>query len=76
MNPAALPPLLLLLLILASDLWVWVDAKAHADRGTPVEFSAQFIRLDTPGLWVLSCLFVWVVGFPLYLVTRSRADDN
>lgn len=32
----ALGPILVLLAVLATDVWVYEDAKANAERGTPV----------------------------------------
>ena len=34
-------PILVLLVVLAIDLWAYGDAKAHWERGTPVVFSTS-----------------------------------
>ena len=65
-------PILVLLALLATDLWVYADAKAHRERGTPVVFSAGYLNVDTPVAWFLCCLVLWILFFPLY-ITRRRA---
>ncbi len=63
-------PVLVLLVVLATDIWVYVDDKALSDRGTPVVLTYGTFRLDTPAAWVAACTFFWVIFFPLYLVGR------
>ena len=69
---SAAVPLLVLLIILGSDYWVYTDAKALAERGTPVVFSTNAFSISSPGAWVVGCLFLWIVFFPLYFVTRNQ----
>jgi predicted Abi (CAAX) family protease len=66
-------PILVLLALLATDLWVYVDAKAHRERGTPVVFSPGFLNVDTPVAWFLCCLVLWILFFPLYITRRNQA---
>jgi hypothetical protein len=66
----AFGPILVLLLVLASDFWVFEDAKARRERGTPVVFTG-FVNLETPGDWFVGCLLVWIVFFPLYIMRRG-----
>jgi hypothetical protein len=69
----AVVPLLVVLAVVASALWVYVDESTQSRRGTPVVFSfRQFIRLDTPGVWFGACLFLWPIFFPLYISGRRR----
>ena len=70
-SDSALAPILVLLLVVATDLWVYADARAHRERGTPVVFSAGSLNVDTPVAWFLGCLLLWVLFFPLY-ITRRR----
>ena len=70
---AAFVPVLVLLLIVGSDLWVYQDARARAERGDPVVFATDFLRVDTPLAWLLLCLILWVVFFPLYVTLRNKA---
>jgi hypothetical protein len=55
-SPIALIPILVLLLLLGVDRWVYVDAKIHARRGSPVSFSVGDFRVDTPAAWAVGCL--------------------
>jgi hypothetical protein len=68
----ALVPILALLFVLATDLWVYADAKAHDERGTPVVFSTGSFRVDTPAGWFFCCLLVWILFFPLYITRRGQ----
>lgn len=70
----AFAPLLVLLVVLASDAWVYADAKAHTERGTPVVFSAGTLVVDTPAAWFVGALLLWIVVFPLYLSARQARD--
>jgi hypothetical protein len=65
-------PILVLLALLATDLWVYADAKAHKERGTPVVFSAGYLNVDTPVAWFLCCLVLWILFFPLYITRRNQ----
>jgi hypothetical protein len=69
----ALAPLLLLAIVVATDLWVFVDARRCADVGTPVFFRIGTFRIETPVMWVVACFVVWIIFFPLYLVGRSQS---
>lgn len=72
MTPHALLPLLPLLLIVATDLWVYLDDRSQCERGTPVEFVLGAFRIDAPAEWVVACTFMWIIFFPLYLIGRSQ----
>jgi hypothetical protein len=67
---AAALPILVVLLLLAIDAWIYVDANAHSERGTPVVFSAGSLRISTPAAWFAACLFFSVVFIPVYMVSR------
>jgi cytochrome c oxidase assembly factor CtaG len=67
----ALGPILVLLAVLATDVWVYGDAKANTERGTPVVFSLGTFEIDTPLAWLLGCLLLWIVFFPLYMTRRG-----
>ena len=68
----ALAPILPLLVVLASDLWVYANARANDERGTPVVMRMGTFTVDTPTAWFLACVLLWVVFFPLYLVAHNR----
>ncbi len=63
-------PVLLLLLVLGTDLWVYLDAETRLARRRPVVAELGGLRLDTPLAWLLGCLLLWVFFLPLYLRAR------
>jgi len=67
----ALLPILVLLVVLATDLWVYQDARARYERGTPVVYQFGTFIVATPEAWFFGCLFLWIVFFPLYLGGRG-----
>ncbi len=67
-----LVPVLVVLVILAVDLWVYADAKRCADEGAPVVLRAGAFAVDTPAAWFVACLVLWVIFFPLYVASRAR----
>jgi hypothetical protein len=69
--PAALGPVLVLLVILAIDIWVYADAKQRADQGAPVVARIGAFVLEAPQTWFVGCLILWIIFFPLYMVSRA-----
>lgn len=65
---AALVPLLLPLIILLSSIWVYVDAKRIGARKGLIKGFADL----GPAGWLVSCVLLWIVSFPLYLVSRAK----
>jgi hypothetical protein len=65
-------PLVVLAVILAVDVWVYVDARVQAQRGRPVVFSLGAFVVDTPEMWFACCLILFVIFVPLYLAGRGR----
>src|SRR2546421_1874679 len=51
----------LLVVVLVTTVWVSLDAREHG--------------LD-PVEWTVFVLLMWIVGFPLYLIKRSRAPRS
>lgn len=68
-----LVPIILILLIAATSLWVYQDATAHAESGRPVYFTAGRIEVSTPVAWAVGCLCLWIFFTPLYLTCRKNA---
>ncbi|MFU8870988.1 hypothetical protein [Micromonospora sp. SL4-19] len=68
----ALAPILVLLVVLALDVWVYTDARQRLRQGDPVSVSLGSFRMRTPEAWFLGCLILWVVFFPLYLSASGR----
>jgi len=52
-----------LLIQIASAVWVGFDARGR-------DFSDSKVA-RSPAMWVLGCLLLWLVCFPLYLMTRE-----
>ena len=69
--PEALGPIVVLLVILAIDLWVYADAKRSAAQGTPVVARIGSFAVETPEMWFLGCLVLFILFFPLYMVSRA-----
>lgn len=67
-----LAPLLPLCIVAATDLWVYIDAKRSTEQGSPVFFDLGGLRIDTPVAWLLSCVVLSILFFPMYAVIRSR----
>ena len=63
-------PLIPFVFIASTDIWVYSDAKAQYDSGTPVVFTIGSFRLEQPVGWVAACTLMWIIFFPLYLVGR------
>jgi hypothetical protein len=60
---------LLLLVVVISAVWVYMDAKARDWTGTKYETS-------TPGWWGLMTGLVWVIYFPWYMAARRHAQPR
>jgi hypothetical protein len=56
------------LVVLASSLWVLRDARR---LGMTRQTGPGFFNMG-PISWFLSCLLLWAVAFPAYIVTRRR----
>lgn len=62
----------LVVIVAATDIWVYADAQRFTATGTPVVLRIGGLTIQTPGAWVLGCLVLWIFMFPMYLVSRSR----
>jgi hypothetical protein len=70
---AALISLAVLAVIVAADIWVYVDAKRCVAAGSPVFLRIGGLTIDTPVAWLLGCVIVWIFFFPMYFVNRSSS---
>ncbi len=70
--PSALLSILIMIAVLASDVWVYTDARGRSSSRRPVVISLGPLRVETPEAWFLGCLILWVVFFPLYLTATGR----
>ncbi|MFB9234746.1 hypothetical protein ACFFWC_04230 [Plantactinospora siamensis] len=64
--------ILVLLVGLGVDLWVYADARERQRAGSPAVVSVGTLRVDSPQAWFLGCLVLWVVFVPLYLTATGR----
>jgi hypothetical protein len=60
-----------LLAILAIGVWVYADAKQRAGQGVPVVARIGSFAVATPKTWFLGCLVLFILFFPLYMVSRA-----
>ncbi|HEY2948648.1 MAG TPA: hypothetical protein VGJ53_09650 [Micromonosporaceae bacterium] len=65
-------PILVALVLLGTDAWVYADANERLEQGDPVSASYGSLTIDTPLGWFVACLILWVVFFPLYLTVTRR----
>ena len=68
----AVIPVLVVVVLLAIDLWVYADAKRCAGAGAPVRLRVGTFVVETPLAWFVACLVLWVVFFPVYVVSRTE----
>jgi hypothetical protein len=68
-----LGPITLLVVALAVDAWVFLDARRRSDAGDAVVATVGPVTVSSPEQWLLACVFLWIFAVPLYLVAR-RAE--
>jgi hypothetical protein len=61
--------IILVLVIIATSIWVAIDSSnLGAGRGA---LGGGFLDMG-PASWFFVCLLLWIIGFPCYLVARSK----
>jgi hypothetical protein len=67
-------PVVLVPLVVVGPMarWVYVDAQRLSAAGSPVFARIGNLTVDQPRQWFAGCLLLWVVFFPMYLVSRAR----
>jgi len=65
-----LAALIVAIVVVCVDLWVFVDARHWALHGTPVVFRLGSFTLGSPEAWALACLVLFVFFVPIYAVAR------
>jgi hypothetical protein len=65
-------PIVLVMGLATSDLWVYLDDKKQCEQGSPVVFATRSFRVETPVAWLVGCLLLWLAFFPIYLVARRH----
>jgi hypothetical protein len=54
-------------------VWLFVDAKRRAERGSPVAVSFGAFTLSSPSEWLVACIVGWIVVLPVYVTARGSA---
>lgn len=62
------PNLMVYFVIISTSIWVWLDAKAIGVKKGQVKGIANL----GPTGWLIVCLLLWIVGFPMYLYKRKE----
>ena len=62
----------LVLLVVGSDLWVFLDARRWSRAGTPVVLRLGSLTIGLPETWFIACLVLWIFFFPTYVVARRK----
>jgi hypothetical protein len=70
MSAAELVPLVVLGLGVLVVVWIYSDAKQHAEVGNPVVGRLGNFTVATPAAWAAGCLVLSVIFIPLYIMTR------
>ena len=65
--------ILILLILIGSSIWVFIDAKNLGVRKVPG--SKSVLNLG-PGGWLACSLLLWIVAFPLYLINRAKFKEQ
>jgi hypothetical protein len=71
MSLVELVPIIAVLLVLGTGVWVYTDARTRADQGHPVVFAIGSIQVDSPEVWAVACFILWILAFPVYLASRK-----
>lgn len=59
--------------VLVVAAWVYRDARAHQERGTPIVYSSGIFEIATPAAWFLACALLCEVFVLAYLDNRTPA---
>jgi hypothetical protein len=70
MSGPVIGPVLVLALVIVSDAWMVWDASRRSARHDEVVAQVGPVVLDTPARWLIACLVLWIIAFPMYLVAR------
>jgi hypothetical protein len=59
--------LLVLIVVIATSIWVFTDAKGRIDSGEHLE------PIESAAGWAWGCILLWIVFFPWYLMRKSNS---
>jgi hypothetical protein len=71
-----LTPVLVVLVLAATDVWVYLDAGRCAEAGSSVYLRIGRVEIATPLAWFVGCVVLWIFFFPMYVVSRSRSTAS
>ena len=57
------------LVVIGTSIWVLIDSSTHR---IPINDSKPYSANTGAWAWLGTCLVLWIVGFPYYLVRRSQ----
>lgn len=57
-------------LTLVADAWVYRDARLRQVAGHEPTVQIGMLRVDSPEAWLVGCLVMFALAFPLYLIAR------
>lgn len=60
---------LLVFIVVSTSIWVGIDASSNK---IPSDINKPYSSNNGAASWVPLCLILWVVGFPSYLIVRSK----
>lgn len=60
--------MLIFLIVIVTSIWVFFDAKKIGVKKGQLKGVCNM----GPGGWLAVCLFLWIIGFPMYLIKRSE----
>jgi hypothetical protein len=61
----------ILLLIIGSSIWVYIDAKNIGVQKGQISGLANMGPIG----WLVSSLLLWIIVFPFYLIKRSKFKE-
>ena len=64
----SLQEILIFATVIGSSVWVLIDSSKLRENGKEVSRLAA----TSPLVWFVCCLLLWIVAFPLYLITRPK----
>lgn len=59
---------LIFLIVIGTAIWVFTDAKAIGVKKGQIKGFFDF----SPAGWLIACLILWIVAFPVYLAKRGE----
>lgn len=73
MGSMVLVVLLPLVLVIAADVWVYLDARSRQGTGREPGVQVGTLQVSTPEAWAIGCILLFIIVFPMYLVARREA---